>query len=109
MKTKPLYKIDVQGAAVVNTVTIHARTKAIVCIDIDMKSKYCQPGAYCNDMKNGKTIPGIFIDTDENSLFVRKSENDTLIMFPMFEGYSVYASSGGRYTISVVLINNLLQ
>lgn len=95
-----------RGAALVNSVSQRKKFPTVVCLDIDMKSKYCE--VIANFSGAGEPC-GVFIAPTENSLKLSSAYHKnmpTRVAFPGYEDWHVYATSSGRYTISVVLMKN---
>ena len=108
MKRYKQIKIDItnQGAPVINSGIIYKKSKDIVLIEIDLKSKYCNEVAYVGDK-----YPGISISAIKESLYLKEDvdkDEPTIIKFPEFEGYYIYASTSGRYTINLCLLKRNL-
>jgi hypothetical protein len=92
------------GAPIVNAAIIKEISSNIVCIDIDLKSKYCE-----SDMSfsGDDECPGIFITATKESTNLNKKVNGvepTGLVFNDFKNWEVYATGAGRYTIRVCLI-----
>ncbi len=99
-------KIEMQGAPILSSerAFIVKKRKDLVALSIDLKSKNCQVGATYSS-SDGSC--GVDVEATEHSLYLYKSKdlNDfTLITFPKFKGWKVFASSSGRYNIDVCLI-----
>ncbi len=93
-----------QGAPIINDAILYRKSKDIACIQIDCRSKYCEVDAYFSG-SDGEC--GIYIGANERSLHLKNDVDrgdPTSIMFPDFVGWNVFATSSGRYTISVCLV-----
>ena len=98
---KKIFKIEEQGAPVINSAYTVKQHDDVVLIELDMKSKYC-------DVNSGSSNEGcfLFIQANEESLYLHKrkpKDSMTTIIFPMFKGFDVFALYSGRYTIRVCL------
>lgn len=94
-----LHKIEHQGSVVVNSSTIVLLKDNIVCIDLDLKTKYCEVDAITDD--------GVYISATERTLEADNSidiSTPTKVSFKNYKDWKFYASNNGRYTISIVLI-----
>lgn len=97
-----IINVVTQGAPIINEGSVHRNGDNVVALEIDLSSKYCKVGA-----TSGGTLPGIYIDADEQSLNLdesKKVEDSTFIEFPQYEGWNVWCASIGRYTLSVCLV-----
>jgi len=71
---------------------------------VDLHSKYCSAS---NNYSNEGEAPEISIEANQNSIHLLdggSSNEDTIISFPQFKGYKVFAvESSGKYSINVCL------
>lgn len=95
-------KITTQGAPEIASGVVNYKKRGDIAIfEIDMRSKNCEVIAHFGSFVGE---PGIMIDTTENSLHLHPAETGvTVIEFPGFKGWSVFASGIGRYTLRVCL------
>jgi hypothetical protein len=91
-----------QGAIVVNTAHFVLKTDDVACIDIDCATKYAKVACYGSG-------PEVMLCATDHSLHLAADvprETWTLVRFPDFCGWCVYATTVGRYTVSVVLLRD---
>ena len=84
------------GAPIVNYAYVFKASDDIVCIEVDMKSKYCEVIAIGSN--------SIWIGATANSLHLNEeiSRNEaTEIIFPTFEDWEIFTAVGERYTIRI--------
>ncbi len=104
MKIIPVKIKVTRGRVIVNSACVHKRSRNIMLVEIDLKSKYAQVygyGDFC-----------VALSADEHTLHVDKRKNPeslTSIEFPEFKDWSIYLSSVGRYTLSLCLVKNRKQ
>lgn len=96
-------KIYEQGHPAVNEAVIQATGENVVAILIDMKSKYCTISGITQEEDGA---PSFYISAEDNSLYLNKEATspDTLVGFPEYKGWTVFAVNCSRYTITVCLI-----
>jgi len=93
-----------QGAPVVNGGYVYRIGRNIVALEIDLKSKYCEVSI---SFKDSDGTCGLYITTNERSIHLNKKvsrEEPTVLEFPDFIGWDVFAYGIGRYTLSVCLV-----
>ncbi len=95
-------RIDTQGVIIVNSCSIYKRTKDIVLIEIDCKSKYPYIDFHISDSDG---ICGIGLSASENTLHKDETKEGitTIVTFPEFKNYIVFATYVGRYTVNICL------
>lgn len=95
------FNIKQQGKPAINAVGERVRQGSLVVIDIDMHSKYCRVA--------GSSGNSVLIEAHDGALDLTENDDPlTWVEFPDYEGWSFVASSCGRYTITVVLQNEVL-
>lgn len=100
-------KINQQGAPRVNAGAVYRSGADVVALEIDLHSKYCEVVA-----TGGSNAPQIFIGTNESSLHLDETKDrneSTAIEFPQFVGWSVWATTIGRYTLAVCLTRDMVE
>lgn len=98
------FKIENQGAPIINYAYIFEQTNNIVLIGVDLKSKYCEID--CTTGGDNEPI-GVYISAGKETIRLNKDvdkEEPTKIIFPEFIGYDIFALSLSRYTLKVCLI-----
>lgn len=107
MRSKGEISIVTQGAPEVSAGVVgYKKRRDIAIFEIDLRSKYCEVIAH---FVNFEKCPGVMIDTSERSLHLHPTETGaTVIEFPGFKGWSVFASGIGRYTLGVCLIKDTM-
>jgi hypothetical protein len=100
-------KIVTQGAVrVTTTAFVIRKSKNLVAIDVDLKSKYCVSGGV--GIGIGENWNGIYIEATKNTLRTKKGKKiseDTVIVFPKYLKWDVFATAiTGKYSLSVCLI-----
>lgn len=97
-------QITTQGAPIINNIHIIKSSQDLAAIEIDLKSKYCKVVSY---FSGSEGQVGIWIGSDERSLYLNNNVDRniaTVIEFPQFKGWTVWAATIGRYTCQVCLI-----
>ncbi len=98
-------KVVEQGAVVVNSARIHRGSKAIVCVEMDLRSKYAKL-----DWIGGgdDEPPSISLIADERTLILHRRkprDSATMVAFPEYKGWRVFAAEGAsRYTVRICLV-----
>ena len=94
-----------QGAPKVNAACIVRKSKDIVCISLDMHSKYCVlDGHFSGDH------PGLLIGYDKNSMHLGKKKGSTDVEFLDFDAsWSIFSIDSARYTFNITLLKNAKQ
>ena len=95
--------VHTQGAVVVNDAYCHRRGDKIVAIYVDLASKRAEYGG----ASSGEDIaPMILLVGNEETLHINEEKRGetTLIEFPEFVGWNVFAAHVARYTLAVVLV-----
>jgi hypothetical protein len=95
-------RID-QGAPLVNHAVVYKKSRNIVCLYVDMVSKYCELVG-----TGGGSFPCVVVEkTDSTSRFDEiHPDEDTQIEFIDYPGWTVFAASVSKYTIAVTLIKD---
>jgi len=94
-----------QGAVRVNAAHLHREAQGIVCIYVDLHSKYVEPPVVggCDSEP-----PVLYFTAGEDALHLDDSkprDSLTIVEFPEYVGWHVFACYGpARYTLSVVLV-----
>ncbi len=87
-----------------NAGRLHRKASDVVCIDIDLYSKYAE--VLCAGAGSG-AAPEVFLAKNERTLHTNEDPRvcnlPTVVAFPDYTGWSVYATYLGRYTLSVCL------
>lgn len=104
-------KITEQGPVIVNNACLRKESADIVCIDIDLRSKYAE---LIGTFSASTGAIGILLAADERTRHVDETkprDGFTTVEFPEFtgdDGWRVYASYGpARYSMGVVLIREV--
>jgi hypothetical protein len=101
---KVRFKINIQGAPVVNDMVVVKRSKDIVVIEGDMKSKWCVYIGYVSG-NYGNHNPSILIDATNRSLHLHPNKTGvTEIELVDFAGWSIWCVNVSRYSICACLI-----
>jgi len=90
-------KIERQGRVIVNSCDLVHDTRQAKILCLDLKTKYADIVGY--------DVNGIVLEATDRSIHVSEETGFTIVSFPKFEGYEVIASSCGRYTCYVTLLN----
>ncbi|MFA6355403.1 MAG: hypothetical protein WCW65_03190 [Candidatus Paceibacterota bacterium] len=99
-------EIEQQGAPVVNCGWILKEYKDVATVEIDMRSKYCE---YECSIGGSDGTCGIGIGTSERSLYLDESkprEHSTIINFPQFVGWNIFAVVSSRYTVAICFVKD---
>ena len=98
-----------QGAVKINRAVIEKQSEEIVCISIELYSKYCEIGPITGTDMLNKLGPGASLFATERStqlLTTVPKDDPTCITFPDYRGWEMYATSEGRYCVRFVLIKS---
>lgn len=100
--------IEHQGAPLLNEpeAFVEKESKDIVCLSINLKSKYCDIGS---SMSDSLGMCAVSIDANEHSLHLKEDceygrDESTGISFPEYNGWQYFGSSCGRYTLQICLV-----
>lgn len=98
-------RITQHGAVRVNAASVYREAPGIVCIYVDMHSKYVeQPMVGGGDGEP----PTLYFTPGEHALHLDESkprDSMTIVDFPEYVGWSVFACDGpARYALGVVLV-----
>lgn len=96
-------KLVTRGAVRVNRAHIHRKSHDIVCIYVDLRSKYIKVGGACQLLDDG---PGVCLEATPESLRTHRRDVDTVITFPEYVGWSVFSAEAGTDTVSVTLVKD---
>ena len=97
-------KITQQGAPAINNGYVVEVGERVVALSVDLTSKYCNVSS---SFSGSKGECGVVLRASERSLYLNEKSNRediTIIEFPDFEGWNVFAYYLGRYTLNVCLI-----
>lgn len=97
MSDKPIYKIASQSKPIINMAWIDIKRKGIALVGLDLKSKYCEVGAFVH----GNDLPCLSIETTPASLYLLEGESLedwTLVEFPAFKGWQIRVAEISKYT-----------
>lgn len=103
---QPHSPVDVtvsRGAVKFNFATISSASKDAVLISLDFSSKYI-PAPVVGAEGN---VPALWVLPGENTIDLQARvppETPTIIRFPTYKGWSIFAVSGGRYTVKLALL-----
>lgn len=105
-------KIIKQGAVRVNDYTIVYQNDDVVCLELDLHSKYADTPGFGLQIDNDNIdYPVLYLVANENTLHVdetypRKSSTD--ILFDEFPDFDFFCIDGPyRYTVRFVLIKKI--
>lgn len=99
-------EITYQGPVRVNAAHIHKAREDVVCIYIDMHSKYAVVD--CSISGEGDP-PAIFMSANKRTLHVDESKSmdeSTCIEFTDYPGWRVFAADVSRYAVAVCLVRD---
>lgn len=95
-----------QGAILVNDALVLHEHKDVVCITIDLKSKY--PGGITAGGSNDAFPPSVYLEASSDTIGIHPDYftwQDTEVEFLDYVGWNVFAANvAGRYTCNVVLV-----
>jgi hypothetical protein len=108
--------IEHQGAVVVNGYSITHQSDAIVCLELDLRSKYIDTPIHGSHHKRSSTedrmmkYPVLCLFANQDTLYLdeKKARHEpTHLEFPEFDGFEVFCCDGPyRYTVRLVLIKH---
>lgn len=101
------YRVIRQGAPIINSGNIIRKSKNIVLLEIDLKSKYCEVDCLFKDDEGNF---GIHIGTTKHSIHLNtgvKKDEPTVIEFSNSNGWGIYLANISRYTLRICLIREL--
>lgn len=104
MTRSVVFKIETQGAVVINNGYVRAKNKDMAALEFDMRSKYAEMILYHSD-DAGR--PSIMMQAGEDTLHLdttKPRDMPTVITIQGFKGWDVYMAECSRYTLRVVLI-----
>ncbi len=94
------FRVDTQGAPVFENGWVVRRSRHVICVELDMRSKYTTV-----DATSGHTV---LIGANERSIHlepsVDRSQFTSLAIDGMPKDFEFFSASGGRYTISICYI-----
>jgi hypothetical protein len=93
-----------QGAVIVNGAIVVRESPDIACISVDLRSKRAQISGVCGDLEG---TPELMLSASAETLHLDETkamDEETLIGFPEFNGWRVFAADLSRYTLSVCLV-----
>lgn len=96
----------IQGAILVNAAIVLHEHEDVVCIAIDLKSKY--PGGITAGGSSDAFPPSVYVESDHNTTNTNVNYpqyQDTQVEFLDYVGWNVFAANiAGRYTCNIVLV-----
>ncbi len=98
--------VTMQGAMLINHAYIHQAGTNVCAIAVDMKSKR---GEILCDGCDENNSPMIIIEAVKESMHLKKGvkrTEPTVMVFPEFKHWSVWASNVTKYTIYICLVKN---
>jgi hypothetical protein len=112
LKTLKPIRLEIEPGEIVlepDSGVIMSESADMVAISIDLTSKYAE----CNGLVSGTNLnkrgrlPGVMLEATERTMYTDPQHKGifTLVSFPDYCGYDVFAVDIGRYTLHVVLIN----
>lgn len=112
LKTLKPIRLEIEPGEIVlepDSGVIMAESADMVAISIDLTSKYaeCTGLVSGSDPEKKGRLPGVMLQANERTIATDPQHKDvfTLVSFPEYRGYTVFATHLGRYTLHVVLIN----
>jgi hypothetical protein len=103
-----------QGAPLIEYAYLRKDAGDLVAISLNMLSKHCRvcfTSYFQTDEGSDVNGPGIYIEATDDSVNLSSRGprcEDTVLIFPDYPDFKLFATSGGRYTINVVLIRQAL-
>ncbi len=97
--------ISTQGAILVNYAYVHEWGNDVCAIAVDMRSKR---GEIISDGCDDDNLPMVIVEAVEESVHLKRGVDrmaPTVIVFPQFKGWTVWASNISKYTIYICLVN----
>lgn len=95
-----------QGVILVNAALVLHEHENVVCITIDLKSKY--PGGITAGGSSEGLPPSVYLEASRDTIGIhtdRFVQPDTEVEFLDYVGWNVFAANiAGRYTCNVVLV-----
>lgn len=110
MKTRPVkVVVQCQGAPECNSASLLYKGKTVALVECDMHTKWCGVTAtICGPVVRVKDkfkcigTPSVYLDLIEGSQHPHKSKKGwTIIEFPTFEGWRIWAIEVQRYTLKI--------
>jgi hypothetical protein len=95
----------IKGSPIINSAIIYKHSSEIVCICIDMTSKYCEIDYTGNGDNEG---PSIGICSNKHSLYLdeKRKNKITQIYFTEYKNWDIFSVNITKYTCFVVLTKN---
>jgi len=99
--------VEQQGEVIVNDGIVYRKYDDIVALEIDLHSKHAEISA-TGGSPDGETI---ILEANENTMHINKMEGEiwekyTILKFPDYRGWTLFASELSRYTLYVVFTRN---
>lgn len=102
--SKEIFKIVKQGEVKINEAFIVAESPNIVCVQIDMGTKYAEFSATMfGDHTNSLGIMDIVASGDSTNLYEGK-DFPTEISFPSYDGFRCFSKEISRYSMHLCFI-----